>query len=393
MSKSHSYSAKIIDSRTRELRQVDINAENDQDAAIQALRHGSVVKVKRRMGLMVGKGLTSSERYVFLSRLATMLGSRVSTGVALQLMRDTFSGSISSISHRMLRRIESGDNIAEAMEAMGEAAFPSAITALVKAGTQGGNSWKALQDAAEFELELNEIKKNSSKGMGSAIFGFLFAAGTLIGSTFYMGPKIMDSPLFRMNPNVNVDWVNDIAVVVGWIMVVFTALFLMLIFLGTVVKRILPTFADKIIMRIPYYKDLVISKNSYATLYGLSLLVRSGVRIEESLRISMETAPRGALKNDFKNAISAVKSGKPWAQAMSTLHPTDRAALMTSQDREQTGRSLDHLANQYRRLYAERLKVIIPTMQMVASLLLTITGAIVFGQVILPMLQLSTAVM
>ena len=157
-----------------------------------------------------------------------------------------------------------------------------------------------------------------------------------------------------------------------------------------VLKQIIPNISDSIIMKIPFYKDLILAKNSYATLYGLSMLVGSGVRIEDSLRITMENAPKGALKTDLRKSWKAIKDGDiKWPQQMTTLHPTDKAALMTSSDREQVSSTLYNLSYQYRRLYADRLAVMVPTMQLISALLLSLTGAIMFGQIIMPMLTLT----
>jgi general secretion pathway protein F len=124
-------------------------------------------------------------------------------------------------------------------------------------------------------------------------------------------------------------------------------------------------------------------------LYGLSLLVKSGVRTEEALRLSAEGAPRGALRTDLVAATLAVKTGKHWPQAMTTFHPTDKASLLSASDREQVASTLGTLANQYRELYAQRLGSFVPALNLVAALFMSIAGGLLFGQAILPMLMAS----
>ncbi len=160
-----------------------------------------------------------------------------------------------------------------------------------------------------------------------------------------------------------------------------------LMLLGSIGRRIAPEGADKLILRIPFYKDLVLAKNNYIVLYGLALLIRSGVRAEEALRLSAESAPKGALRADLVRAMDAVKTGRPWPKVMNTLHATDKASLMCATDREQVAETLDALANQYRSLYAQRLGMFVPVLNLVAALLLSLSGGLLFAQSILPMLM------
>jgi len=245
-----------------------------------------------------------------------------------------------------------------------------------------------LQDAAQFELEMQQIKKSSGKGMWGAIGAFMLAGVINLGGTFYVGPKVMESDLMKMNSeSIDISVVELISTVMGWTMGVMMTAFILLMLLGSIGRRILPQQADAIILRIPFYKDLVLSRNNYTVLYGLALLISSGVRIEDALRLSMETAPPGALKQDLIYAMQAVRSGRPWASAMKTLHATDKASLNTSQDREQVSRALNALSHQYRELYAQRISAFVPTLQMLAAVFLSLAGFILFGQAILPMLQ------
>lgn len=387
--KLRNFDVTVID-KSRRSKTVQVSATNIQQANLQGINHGNVIKVKRKKKFGFGNKLTSSERYLFLNVLATMLSSKVSTGDAFKLLSDSYSGRIGTIARAMHKQLENGKNIDEAMEEMGEGAFPSAIVALVRAGSRGGDSAKALMEASTFEQELNDVKKQSSKGMGSAVFGFLSAGAFLIGSSFYMSPKVKDSPMFR-DVQMDTSLVDLMANVLGWFMIVIMVLFVLLILLSSVFKQVAPNLSDSIILRIPLYRDIVLARNAYSTLYGLSMLLGSGVRIEDSLQITKDNAKKGALRTDLEKALKAIRSGNAnWPDVMKkTLHPTDRASLKMARDREQIAKTLYNLSVQYRRLYASRLQIIIPTMQLTSALLLSLTGVIMFAQVIMPMLNLT----
>lgn len=369
---------------------VEVQAADREKAVRELSRRGQVVTVRRRATFEFGGGLTPPERQVFFARLSAMLSSRVGTSDALQLLRDTFTGRIRTVAGRLLGYVQAGADLPDAFEKVGAPHFDEATVALIKAGSRSGQTGKAIKDAAQFEQELHAIKKGASKGLWVGVMSFIGAGVMTLVSTLYVGPKIMESDLIKAankNGAVNIDFVNNIAYAVGYLMGALLILGLLFAVLGTVGRQVAPVAADRAIMKIPYYKDLVLARNNFIVLYGLALLIKSGVRIEESLRLSAAGAPRGALRADLNAAMDAVRTGKPWPQAMKTLHPTDKAALLSATDREQIAATLSALADQYRELYGQRLASFVPALNLLAAMFLSIAGGLIFGQSILPMLQ------
>lgn len=388
------YSGKIRDKSG--IRKVELQARTETEARKQMERMGQLISFTRKSSLTVSRGLTADERQIFFNRMSSMIQSGVGTSNGLKLMRDTFSGKIQEVAGRLIVIVESGADLAEAMDQIGSPDFPEATLALIKAGSRSGETWRALRDAAEFEYQLHTIRKGSGKGLWMAIASFFIAGALILGSTFYAGPEIMNSPLIKAaqeSGSVNIDIINQTAIVVSYIMLVLLIIGVFFGMLATLGRQVMPVKADAIILKIPFYKDLVLAKNNYIVLYGLALLIRSGVRIEEALRLSAENAPKGALRADLQNGLAAVKIGKAWVAPMNTLHPTDKAALSCAANAEQIALTLDILANQYRDLYARRLASFVPVLSMASAIFLTIAGGIIFGQTILPMLMASKAML
>lgn len=389
------FEAKVV-VKGNQVRTVEVQAKDEAEAMREIKRMGRVVSVKKRAGMELAGGLTPGDRQIFFTRLSSMLSSRVGTSSALQLLRDTFPGRISQVSGRLLNYVQGGMDLPDAFERIGSPDFPSATVALIKAGSRSGETHRAIKEAADFEYQLHIIKQGASKGIFSGAFGFVAAFGMTAGSHFYAMPKIMDSPLIKganKRGDINIDLINVAAEATLWVMGLLLVITLMLWGLATLGRLVMPAAADKVILRIPYYKDLVLSRNNFIVLFGLSLLIKSGVRIEESLRLSGENAPRGALRSDLFAANAAVTKGRPWPDAMKTLHPTDKAALSCATDREQIAQTLGTLATQYRELYGQRLASFVPALNLISAVCLSISGAIVFGQTILPMLMASKAMM
>jgi len=370
---------------------VTIDAKDQFTAERIAAKRGTVIGVKRRFSFDLSRGMNSSERNTFMLRLSSMIGSKMSITDSLRLLNDTFTGTIKECAGTMLQRIEQGMPLSDAIEA-DRRHFPVATAALVKAGIQGGETWKALRDAADFEYRIRSIQKSSSKDAANAIMAFIIAAALMISTTEYFGPQVTDNPMFANNPGVNVGWIQVTGKILSGIMVVMLVIFAIFAWLGTAGRAVMPNLADKVILKVPYYKDLILSRNNYVVLYKLGLLVGSGVRMEEALALTAEGSPKGALRSDVERALKAIRNGRNWALAMETLHPTDRASLSSSSDRQDIARTLDMLATQYRDLYISRMQSFAPALQMVSALFMTAAGGVLFGLTIMPMLQLAANV-
>ena len=371
--------------------QAFIEADSQATAERLLKRRGKLVSIRRRRALDILPGMNPSDRYTLLVRMSSMIGAKLGAAEALRLIAASFGGTIRRAALGLLERVEGGMDLPTAME-QDRKNFPSAMVALIKAGVHSGETWRALKDAADFEYRMQGIRKGAGKELFQAIFSFILAGALTIASSEYFGPQVLESDLFKNNPNVDVAWVASAANVMTIVMLVLLAFLVGMLWLATAGKQIMPVLADRIILRVPFYKDLVLSRNNYATLYKLGLLISAGVRIEEALHLTETGAPKGALRNDLRGALAAVRGGRQWATAMTTPHPTDRAALASATNREDISRTLDILAVQYRDLYVQRMATFGPVMQMIAALFMSLAGAVLFGMTILPMLQMSSGI-
>lgn len=372
---------------------VNLEAEDLQKATSLARRKGQLINIKKGSGFRFFQiPLMADERQLLLHRLGSMLASKLGTSEALDVIRSSFGGTIKRVANELLKHMESGSDIVDAIEKIGPPHFPLTTIALIKAGAKGGETWKALRDAAEFEVEMERVKKGSGHGIWAGVGGFIIAAIVTIAAKFYAAPKVLESQFFKMTADkLDLSFIDFLSNIVGYSMLFFFSIFLFLFLLGTVVRMIAPTFADSIILKIPFYKDLILAKNNYIVLYGLAVMINSGVTMEQSLTLSARNTNKGSLKDDLLRAVDAIRKGKPWAQAMKTFHATDRAALSVSADKEQIASTLDSLSYQYREDYKRVIESFGPSMQLLAALYLVLASGILFGYTMLPMLQVAAA--
>lgn len=366
-----------------------IAATNVETARRLSSRFGAVLSVTRDNEQSGKRGMSGDERYTFLMRLSTMLGSKMATAESLRLLRDSFEGPISDAAARLLERINVGTDLPTAISEE-KIHFPGPVGMIIKVAAKSGQIFTALKDAADFEQRMASVRKTSGNTIISACFGFVFAAFTVVVSVFWIGPMTMKMGIIAENKDkVDVAWVNQLAEGIAIVIAIGGVGLVGLMWLGTMGRALFPEWSDRIIMRIPYYSDIMMAQDNYLVLRRLALMIGTGVRVEEALMSAEESAKPGMLRKNLKAAIQNLRSGQKWSTAMSTLHPTDRAALALAADRGQIADNLNMIAQQAQDLYLKRINSFAPILMVSAALALSLAGLVLFGQTMLPMLQVA----
>lgn len=374
-----------------------LSAPTREDAERQARRmRGQLLSLNSSGGGPGWSRMSLEDRLVFFQRLASMLSSKVGVSEALGIIYQSFTGTVREASRILRDRIEAGDDLPDALEAAGPRYFPDVAVAIIRTGARGGDLAYAIREAARFERELSRVKKESGKGIWSALMGFVAGVVTILGSTMYVAPMIMKSSLVSISGDgVNVGWIMSMANVVTWIAVAAAIIVGGLFTFGVVLRPLAPAAVDRVVAKIPYYRDMVMAKSNYMVFFGLAVLLKAGLRVEEALKLTIEGAPKGELRNDLERALKAIVKGtvRPWPYEMHMLHPTDKAALATAQDREQTARTIEELAIQYQNLYRSRLETFVPVVQGFSAIFLSLAGFVLFGVSVVPLLQSTSSIM
>lgn len=393
MSGVKSFSVKVL--AGRQAKDIILAAKSAKDAQTIAAKQGQVLSVKQLRTSSRWDKMSLADRLVFFQRLASMIGSRVGTSEALDVIVHSFSGTVREAARILKDQISNGASLPEAMEAAGPRYFPETVVAIVRTGSRGGDMAFALREAARFERELASVKKESSKGMFSALAGFLAGVITIVVSTYYVAPLTLESSLVKGAEGVDVGWVMTMAHGASIFAALASALVGGIFFYGVILRPINPAAVDRGILKIPFYRDMALAKTNYMVFFGLAVLLKAGLRVEEALKLTIDTAPRGELRNDLERAMKAIVKGsaQPWPYVMTMLHPTDKAALATAQDREQTARTIEELALQYQSLYRSRLELFVPIAQMLAAIFLSVAGFVLFGVNIIPLMQAMSGIM
>jgi general secretion pathway protein F len=366
-----------------------VDASDPDAARAQVSGRGRVLAVRRRPGWSLARTLTHHERNVLFTRLAAMLDSRVGLAEALRRLAASFDGRIRRVAERMADAVEIGDDLATAMERQ-PADFPQTVVALVRAGGQGVSTPDALRNAAGFEADLLKPTREFRTGLAVSVAHALLGAGTMILTTHVLTPWLLQTELFRdARAKVDVSWIVLSANLSTGVVVLFLGLLAMLTGLTVFGRRLAPAAVDRLLRALPVYRYIALGLEHYITFHKLALLVGSGVGMDKALTLAADSAGGGALGGELRQAARAVVMGKSWTGALRSLHATDRASLAAADSRTEVARTLQALALQHRDLYLFNVGLAQPAMRSIGILFLGLSGMVLFGLTILPVLQIA----
>jgi general secretion pathway protein F len=363
----------------------DIESESERQAEFEGLRKGQVVSIKKKSDFKLWEtGMSPAERNTFLYTLATLTGA-LSMNESLFIMQQNFTGNIKDVCAK-LSRLLSTNEPQDAIEKIGMPNFPSSVVAMIKAGASAGDLSDALREAADFEQEMINIKKESGKGMYQAIGAFVIAAIVIFVVMFKVVPWMAESSMMK-SMNVDITWLHPFGNSALYSMTFFFVMFLFLTLLGTVGRVVAAEAADNIIIRIPMYKDLVLSKLNFVTIYQLSRLIEKGIPLKVALQRTSENTGKGKLKSNIDKAIEYMNNGKEWSDAMETFNPMDRAGLRASTDATKISRTLKDLSTQYKNTYRRANERIGVTLYFIGLAYLGIAALLLFAYTTIPVLE------
>lgn len=364
-------------------------AQSVGEARLIGQRQGVVIGEPRVRKEGRGGGLSAAERYVFLHQLATMNIAKVPLSTALKILRESHGGRIARAASGLEAGVSTGRQISDLMYE-DKKNFPGAVGLLVKAGSKGaGGTAQALKKAAEFERQILGAATKGAKGLYSAGFWIVVATISIFACPLWLTPYLLESQLFRLSEKpMDWKWLDYISYVTGFITLSLMLLGIFLFFLVGVGQRLFPSFSDKIVMKLPYLKDIVFTRDNFISLYRFSLMVKAGVSMEEALDTTWRDTRKGALKDDLSRALGNVKTGKPWAEGFRTVHPTDKAALSMATDKDRLGEILEQVADQNRSIYIRRLEILQPIMTFIGGMSMVLVYGITGLYSIVPFAEL-----
>ena len=261
--------------------------------------------------LLSGGKVPLKSLMVFFRQLATMENA----GLSLATSIDVIAGGEKNASLRyalqnIKNRLDRGMPLSQAMSQ--EKAFSTLIVSLIEAGEEGGLLGQALEQSATLLEKQEQLRSKIRSAMFYPSFIMIFAIGILILFFMFLVPKFeetfaalnIDLPqitlvMFAVGNWFSRNWYIVVAVIAGII--------LGLHFLST--NKATKGTMDRIKLKIPVMKDLIMKAAMARSSRTLSALTAAGVPIVRSLEMAEGTAGNKAVEEGYASLRQGVIRG------------------------------------------------------------------------------------
>lgn len=348
--------------------------------------------VKKNMKLKV----KPKEILLFTKRLQIMLASGMTLIKSLKTLAKNKNKTMKHIVLQVISDIEEGNPFSSALAKFPKQ-FDYTYVSLISIGESSGTLDAVLLDIIEsFEKKAKVNKKIKTATIYPKIIGGVLVLVLMLGSIFFI-------PAFR-----TMFEEQDYALPILTQIVFAIADFLPFIIGGIIglgillkiVKEQNKTVAmfykkhvDKIMLSIPFIKNLLITSYMYNFSFTVALMLKNGIRLNDALSLSEKTINNIYIKSEINDMVSLMIQGMSFSEAMSKQKHFDDILVNIVLTGEESGQ-LNFSLSQIAKYYNEELDKVIDTIsELVQPVSILLVGLIVVPVVIavyMPILEVSS---
>ncbi len=295
---------------------------SDEDELEERLNSKGLTLIEATKGRFVLHGkLRLSEKelvdFTYLLNLILTSGIPLMSGLS-DMAKQSANRRISSAASFLQAKLETGKSISDSMLEYPEL-FPSFYTSMVRAGEVSGNLEQVLNDIMAYLEWQIKLKKDVRSALAYPAI-VLTAVASLIAILFiFVMPKFMKilADLKVSLPLPTKILVFIVGVIKGyWPLIILFILLIPLIYRiaynNTTGRRII----DMSILKIPLLGKLVRKLNHSRYFRTFATLFRSGLNMNEILRVSSDVVKNTVIADSFNRVTNAVLGGEQFSRAL-----------------------------------------------------------------------------
>lgn len=282
-----------------------------------------------------------TDRAVFIRHLAVMLKSGLSLHEALEIAHDSARGRLKKAVGKLATSVSAGNSLSASFSQHPKI-FPAFIVNVTKAGEQSGTLEENLENIA---MQLQKEQRLQSKIKGAMTYPVVVLVAAFIlglAMAYYVLPQI--TPLFT-GLKIELPFTTRVVIAVSdiirahgvWLFPVIIFGVVFLVWLAR--KKFAHPVTHWLLLHIPILKE--ISRGSNLTRFNLTLgtLLKSGLNIDEALKITQATLGNYYYRKALQNASQRVQHGSTVSENLQ-VHSHLFPKLVTSMIRvgEKSGR-------------------------------------------------------
>ncbi len=344
------------------------------ELAVEAIDFFQAEKKTRAKRRLFRRHAKSKQSLQFLKRLLVLLSAGMPLGDTMKLLSVRLSDpELKELANSLWRKLSEGSTLAGAMREM-PSVFHESTVHLVAAGEASGNLVPILERVVAHMEEMSELRGNIRSSLAYPLFICVVALGVVVFFLTYLLPKIRgmleslggEMPVYARLLIIS----SDFALKYG------PAAAIAAVFAAAALKqwRRAPKgrqMTDLWLLRLPFFGNIYLYNNIFATSSLMATLLGSGVNTTEALRLVERTINNVILKAKFANCRKQIQEGVNIATAMRRVKYMPDLAMDILTVGENTGNIVASL-NDINKIYRNELTNLLSFLTGVIS-----TGALV----------------
>ncbi len=374
-------------------RRRDLPSEGLQDRVQQLL-----ARVRNGLKPLESPKVGPRERMFFTERLSLLLATEIPLHLALEsLARQAGDGAMEQLTRKLKQDVSEGMSFARALAARPDV-FPMTYVNLIGAAEAGGFLPVALERLRDMEERREELRSTLISAVSYPVVLTVFSFAVVIFVLVFVFPKFEE--IFSMIHDqlpITTRWLMATSVVLrrGWLPLLIAAAAIGA-FGSSWLKRPEGVAAlDRILLRIPGLRDIVIQLNVVQMLRVMGLSLAHGVPLVDALRAAREAVGSAYFRGFLDRVEEGVQEGRGLGsgfQREPLLPVLVKQMIETGEESGSLpvvmGRLADFYEREWRRALGILAKVAEPAMLVIMG---GVVGLIV-SSLILPIFKLSRAV-
>ncbi len=250
------------------------------------------------------------QKMVLAEHISIMLKSGLVISEALEIAVESNKGKLKKILNEVLKSVESGSSLADAFDRYKE--FKGLFVNIIRAGELSGTLDKAFANLA---LQLKKENELVSKIRGAMIYPSVVLSAAFLmamGVSFFILPRIL--PLFS---GLKVELPLSTKILIAFskfvqnhkLLLFFLIIGFISSFFWLIKQKFTRPFTHYILIKLPIIKKIIINVNLARFSGTLSVLLKSGLNINEALAITKDTLGNVYYQKAIDNITNRINKG------------------------------------------------------------------------------------
>lgn len=241
------------------------------------------------------------------------------------------------------KRIKEGSSFNNALKEESKS-FSNYYISSIKSGEESGNIGKFLENIYTFLEKQEKFERKMKNASFYPFFVLILAVFVVIALTSYIVPMIVD--LVKMLdislPSATLRIITFSNFLKEYWIILLISLILLICICKFFVSRY-KFFFDSLLLRIPYFGEIVRKKEYFKFFSEFALLVKNGIRIEEAIQISEEALTNLRLRDEVELARCKLLEGSDLSDSLSSFIASDSYLFSLLKIGEESNRVSENL--------------------------------------------------